>query len=231
MIISNKKPIEEIIEDLEGDKKIVILGCGECATATRTGGEPEVAEMKAALEAAGKEVVFTEVVHTGCHELDVKRILRRQQGDDRASRRLLGAVVRRGHAGVRGPPPTSTWCPGCDPLFLGNIQRSMDFLEKCSHCGACVIDDYGAICPITRCPKGLVNGPCGGTNHGKCEVDPEMDCAWVLIHEQLKKEGREDKRTTTHAPKEWNVIRHPAVLVERDRTDEHGHKLKMGSEK
>jgi len=59
LIISKKKPFEEILEDLEGDDKIVILGCGECATATRTGGEPEVAEMKAALEAAGKEVVFT----------------------------------------------------------------------------------------------------------------------------------------------------------------------------
>ena len=91
----------------------------------------------------------------------------------------------------------------------------MDFLEKCSHCGACVIDDYGAICPVTRCAKGLVNGPCGGTSHGKCEVDPEMDCAWVLIHEQLKKEGREDKRTRIHEPKDWNVIRHPGALVER----------------
>ena len=115
--------------------------------------------------------------------------------------------------------------PGCDPLFLGNIQRSMDFMEKCSHCGACVIDDYGAICPITRCAKGLVNGPCGGTSHGKCEVDPEMDCAWTLIHEQLKKEGREDKRTMLHEPKDWNVIRRPGAVVERG-----PGKLKMGSE-
>jgi hypothetical protein len=102
----------------------------------------------------------------------------------------------------------------------------MDFLEKCSHCGACVIDDYGAICPITRCAKGLVNGPCGGTSHGKCEVDPEMDCAWVLIHEQLKKEGREDKRAKTHEPKDWNIIRHPGAVVERG-----PEKLKMGSER
>ena len=79
MIISKQKPFEEVLEDLEGDTKIVILGCGECATATRTGGEPEVAEMKARLEEAGKEVVFTEIVHTGCHELAVKRILRQSK--------------------------------------------------------------------------------------------------------------------------------------------------------
>jgi len=80
LIISKKKPFEEILEDLEGDEKIVILGCGECATATRTGGEPEVADMRAALEAEGKQVVFTEVVHTGCHELDVKRMTAKWRG-------------------------------------------------------------------------------------------------------------------------------------------------------
>jgi hypothetical protein len=228
MIISTKKPFEEILEDLEGDKKIVILGCGECATATRTGGEPEVAEMKAALEAEGKEVVFTEVVHTGCHELDVKRILRSNKDKIEQADAFLVLSCGAGTQACRAATDKHV-VPGCDPLFLGNIQRSMDFLEKCSHCGACVIDDYGAICPITRCPKGLVNGPCGGTNHGKCEVDPEMDCAWTLIHEQLKKEGREDKRIKLHEPKEWNVIRRPAVLVERK--DEEGHKIKVGSEK
>ena len=79
MIISTKKPFEEVLEDLEGDTNIVIIGCGECATATRTGGPPEVAEMKAKLEEHGKKVVFTEIVHTGCHELDVKRILRQNK--------------------------------------------------------------------------------------------------------------------------------------------------------
>ena len=66
---------------------------------------------------------------------------------------------------------------------------------------------------------------CGGTSHGKCEVDPEMDCAWTLIHNQLKKEGREDKRAMLHEPKDWNVIRHPGAVVERG-----AEKQKMGSE-
>jgi hypothetical protein len=223
LIISKKKPLEEVMEDLAGDKKIVILGCGECATATCTGGEPEVAAMKAALEAAGHEVVFTEVVHTGCHELE--RILRLNKETVGQADAFLVLSCGAGTQAARAATDKHV-VPGCDPLFLGNIQRSMDFLEKCSHCGACVIDDYGAICPITRCAKGLVNGPCGGTSHGKCEVDPEMDCAWTLIHTQLKKEGREDKRTMVHGPKEWNVIKRPGVLVERG-----PDKQKMGSEK
>jgi hypothetical protein len=224
LIISQKKPFEEILEDLEGDTKIVIIGCGECATATRTGGEPEVADMKAKLEEHGKEVVFTEIVHTGCHELDVKRIIRsaREKTDQADAYLVLSCGA--GTQACRAATDKHV-VPGCDPLFLGNIQRSMDFMEKCSHCGACIIDDTGAICPITRCAKGLVNGPCGGTSHGKCEVDPNMDCAWTLIFNQLKKEGRENKLTMLREPKEWNVVRHPAELVERG-TD----KQKMGSE-
>ena len=224
MIISKQKPFEEVVEDLEGLTKLVILGCGECATATCTGGPPEVAEMKEKLEALGKQVLFTEIVHTGCHELDVKRILR--QAKD-ACGEAEGFLIMSCGAGTQAARAATDKrvIPACDPLFLGNIQRSMDFAEKCSHCGACVIDDYGAICPITRCAKGLVNGPCGGTSHGKCEVDPEMDCAWTLIHNQLKKEGRDDKRRMLHEPKDWNVIRHPGQVVERG-----SDKQKMGSE-
>ena len=224
MIISRKKPFEAVLEDLEGDTNIVILGCGECATATRTGGEPEVAEMKASLEEHGKKVVFTEIIHTGCHELDVKRIIRaNREATDQADAYLVlscGAGTQACRAAT-----DKHVVPGCDPLFLGNIQRSMDFMEKCSACGQCVIDDYGAICPVTRCAKGLLNGPCGGTSHGKCEVDPEMDCAWTLIFNQLKKEGRENKLRMLHEPKDWNVIRHPGGVVDRGPDKE-----KMGSE-
>lgn len=225
MIISKKKQFDEVVKCLEGDEKIVIIGCGECATSTHTGGEPEVADMKAALEEIGKKVVFTNVIHTGCHELDVKRVFRQNKDVVDEADAFLVLSCGAGTQAVRAATDKHV-VPGCDPLFLGNIQRSMDFVEKCSHCGACVIDDYGAICPVTRCAKGLLHGPCGGTQHGKCEIDPEMDCAWVLIHNQLKKEGREDKRTKIHEPKDWNVIRRPGVLVDRG-----SDKQKTGSEK
>lgn len=221
MIISRKKPFEEIAEALRDDKSIVILGCGECATATRTGGEPEVEEMKAKLEELGKKVIYTAIIHTGCHELDVKRHLRQaKEGYDAVLVLSCGAGTQAARASTE-----KHVVPGTDPLFLGNIQRSMDFAEKCSHCGACIIDDYGAICPVTRCAKGLLHGPCGGTSHGKCEVDPEMDCAWTLIYNQLKKEGRLDKMKKLHEPKSWNVIRRPGTVVDRG-----PEKQKMGAE-
>lgn len=213
MIISKKKPFEEVIKSLEGKERIFVVGCGECATVTQTGGENEVAQMKALLEEAGKTVVGTMIPEATCHELDVKRLLRKNKdAADQADAFLVlscGAGCQSVRAGT-----DKTVVPGVDTLFLGNIQRAMDFLEKCSLCGQCVLAEYGAICPVTRCAKGLLNGPCGGTNHGKCEVDPEKDCAWVLIHDQLKKEGRERERREIHGPKNWNVVNRPGKLAE-----------------
>lgn len=213
MIIAKKKPFEEIVKALEGETKVFIVGCGECATVTQTGGEKEVGEMKALLEEAGKEVVGTMIPQATCHELDVKRLLRQHKEAAGQAEAFLVLSCGAGAQSVRAATDKHV-LPGTDPLFLGNIQRSMDFLEKCSLCGQCVLDEYGGICPVTRCAKGLLNGPCGGTAHGKCEVDPETDCAWVLIHEQLKKEGREDKRKRIHSPKNWNVVRRPGKLAE-----------------
>jgi len=214
LIITKKKPIGDILRSLEGETNVFIVGCGECATVTQTGGEKEVAEMVAQLEAAGKKVVATDVVAANCQELDLKRILRKHREAAEQAEAFLVLSCGAGAQSLRAATDKHV-LPGTDSLFLGNTQRSMDFVEKCSLCGDCVLDEYGAICPVTRCAKGLLNGPCGGTSHGKCEVDPEMDCAWVLIHEQLKREGREDKLTRTHAPKDWNAIAHPGTLKER----------------
>jgi ferredoxin len=212
VIIAKKKPIEEILESLSGDKTVFIVGCGECATVTQTGGEKEVAEMKAALEAAGKKVVGVDMVAAGCQELDLKRILRQHKEAAEETDAFLVLSCGAGTQSVREGTDKHV-VPGTDSLFLGNIKRSGNYEEKCSLCGKCVLDEYGAICPVTRCAKGLLNGPCGGTNHGKCEVDPDKDCAWVLIHEQLKKEGRKDKLTRVHPPKDWNVVARPGRVA------------------
>jgi ferredoxin len=212
VIIAKKKPIQEIIDSLEGDETVFIVGCGECATVTQTGGEKEVAEMKAALEGAGKKVLGVDMVAAGCQELDLKRILRQHKEEAAETDAFVVLSCGAGTQSVREGTDKHV-VPGTDSLFLGNIQRAGNYEEKCSLCGKCVLDEYGAICPVTRCAKGLLHGPCGGTNHGKCEVDPDKDCAWVLIHQQLKKEGREDKLTRIHAPKDWNVVARPGRVA------------------
>ena len=214
MIIASKKSMKKIMESLEDKARVFVLGCGECATLTHAGGEKEVAEMAVRLEQAGKNVVATDVVPVGCQELDVKRILRKHKKAVEEADVFLVLSCGAGTQSVRAATDKRV-VPGTDSLFVGNVQRSMDFVEKCALCGDCRLDEYGAICPIARCAKGLLNGPCGGVSHGKCEVDPEMDCAWVLIHEQLKKEGREEGGMRIHAPRDWNITRRPGQLAER----------------
>jgi hypothetical protein len=70
------------------------------------------------------------------------------------------------------------------------VDASGAFAERCSACGECIIEATGLICPVTRCPKSLLNGPCGGQDKGKCEVDKDKDCAWILIYNELKKQGK-----------------------------------------
>jgi hypothetical protein len=218
LIISKQKPFEELLESLSGETNVYIVGCGECATVTQTGGEPEVADMKARLEEAGKTVVATDVAHSACHELDMKRIFRQNKDAALAADAFIVLSCGAGVQSVREGTPKHV-VPGTNSLFVGNIQRAGNYQEKCSLCGECVLDEYGAICPVTRCAKGILNGPCGGTNNGKCEVDSDKDCAWVLIYNQLKTEDKLDRFMTIHGPKRWNAVARPGRLDAREEQD------------
>ncbi|HDO25083.1 MAG TPA: 5,10-methylenetetrahydrofolate reductase, partial [Nitrospirae bacterium] len=104
-----------------------------------------------------------------------------------------------------------------DSLFLGNMTRMQMFDERCSLCGECILDGTGGICPITACPKGLLNGPCGGTNEGKCEVSSEIDCAWVRIYNRLSKINRLKDMEQIVEPKNWASHRKPMNLNTREK--------------
>jgi len=99
--------------------------------------------------------------------------------------------------------------PALDTLFIGVEETPGDFHEVCAQCGQCVLGETAGICPLTACHKGLLNGPCGGTNNGKCEVDKEKDCAWTLIYQRLKEQGRLDLMRKHHSPRNYNVMPRP----------------------
>jgi hypothetical protein len=103
-----------------------------------------------------------------------------------------------------------------DSLFLGNMTRFRQFDERCSMCGKCVLNETGGICPVTRCPKGILNGPCGGVRDGKCEVDPNIDCCFVLIYERLKKIDQVESFKDIKEPRDFQHNRKPSNLkIER----------------
>lgn len=220
MIVTKQKPFEVVLKELEDAKNVFLVGCGDCATLCETGGEEQLKEMTEKLTNEGKEITGTALLDVGCHELDAKKEFRAHKDELEKADALLVMSCGAGCQSARASSEKPVF-PANDTLFLGNILRYGQFEEKCRLCGDCVLDVTGAICPVTRCHKGIMNGPCGGTNEGKCEVDPEKDCAWTLIYQQLEKEGKIDKMRAYQPPKNWNTVLKPGRhLIERKKGGE-----------
>ncbi len=167
MIITQKKPIDELMAMLGDAQKIAILGCGSCATACATGGEKEVAELKAYLESKGKTVVATNMADYCCMNMGVKTAMKKLNaaGPDAVVCMSCGDGVQVAAA----HSPSAPVYPSNNTMFLGEAVRFGLFEEACHLCGDCVLGTTGGICPISRCAKSLVNGPCGGQKNGKCD--------------------------------------------------------------
>ncbi|PIQ46263.1 MAG: 5,10-methylenetetrahydrofolate reductase, partial [Deltaproteobacteria bacterium CG12_big_fil_rev_8_21_14_0_65_43_10] len=197
--ITQQKSEEEILRLLEGLGRVFIIGCGTCVTLTHTGGEPEVEAMKERLSDKGKLITGGVVLPVACDNLtgdalskygqqiaqaDVLFIMTCAFGVQTVARQLKKLVV-----------------PALDTLFIGKETALGQFDEICLQCGACILGETGGICPVTSCHKGLVNGPCGGTNNGKCEIDSAKDCAWTLIYNRLKDLGTLDAMRRFQQPR------------------------------
>jgi len=186
--ITKQKPLAEVLELLGGMERVFIIGCGTCTTLAHTGGQTEVGAMKEKMQEAGKGVTGTLVIPVACDNLTEEAI----QQNLPAMSQSQGLLIMTCAFGVQ---TISRFLdipviPALDTLFIGKEMGPGLFQEICLQCGECILGETGGICPVTSCHKGLVNGPCGGTQEGKCEVDHNKDCAWTLIYERLQKQGR-----------------------------------------
>ncbi len=214
MIITEQKPFQEILESLKGYTKIFLVGCGECATTCKTGGEEELLKMKAELQAHGKTVLGTCIPGAPCVAAQIKTELAKNIKLLREAEAILVLACGLGAQSVKDNDRLGLVAlPGCNTLFGAVMDAQGNFYEKCSLCGECVLDVTGGICPITLCPKGLLNGPCGGMDKGKCEVDKERDCAWVLIYKELEKRKKLDELKKIQKPKDFKKTTKPHKLI------------------
>jgi len=206
MIISQQKPFSDILTALGESSSVFLIGCAKCATVCKSGGEEEVWQMQEALTAAGKNVTGSVIIDEACHMLRVSRDLRsRQQMVDDADA-LLVMACGAGIQSVSAASPKKT-IAALDSMFLGNIRRFGQFEQKCSLCGECILTETAGICPVTACPKGLLNGPCGGMDAGRCEIDPEAECAWAQIFARMLESGCGSNLAATAPPR--NHARNP----------------------
>ena len=211
--ITKQKPFDEVEQQLDRFDRVYIVGCGTCATMTRTGGREEVLDMKERLQELGKLVTGWTVIPTACDEM-TEAAIKENGGDIQNADCILvmscALGVHKVNLYIDKPV-----MPALDTLFIGVEDSIGNFQEVCAQCGQCVLGETAGICPLTACHKGLLNGPCGGTNDGKCEVDKEKDCAWTLIYQRLEKQDRLDLMRKYHPPKNYQVVPRPrtATLV------------------
>jgi hypothetical protein len=99
--------------------------------------------------------------------------------------------------------PAARFYPGLNTSFMGGALERGVWAERCQACGDCVVHRFGGFCPVSRCAKSLLNGPCGGSANGRCEVSEETECVWHLIIEKMEKEGRLEELLEGMPPKDW----------------------------
>ena len=208
MIVADRKPIEEIIQEVEKHSKLLIVGCNECVTVCEAGGKKEVGVLASALRMyfinRGKEATIDEItLQRQCDHEYLEEIRDEVDQYDAVVSLACGVGVQF----LAEKYHTLPVYPGVDTCFLGVTEERGVWAERCQACGKCMLASTGGICPISRCAKRLLNGPCGGSTAGKCEIDKSLDCGWQLIVDRLKALGRFDDYEKITPIKDWSTER------------------------
>ena len=160
--------------------------------------------MKKTLENKNINVVGWVVLEPACHLNNDKRLFRAHKDEIAKAKKILVLACGNGVQVVSEIVQDKDVIAGNDTLFLGEIKRANEFEKRCNICGDCIVDQFAGLCPISRCPKSMLNGPCGGSVNGKCEVDPNLDCIWDVIYKRLKKSGELHRLKNIQGPKDWS---------------------------
>ncbi|MHB0977311.1 MAG: methylenetetrahydrofolate reductase C-terminal domain-containing protein [Candidatus Aquicultorales bacterium] len=216
MIVADLKPFEELNKAVAEYKRIVLVGCGTCTTVSLTGGERQVELLATALrlarKVAGGALETTETTIQRQCEPEFVEALKDAVGRADAVLSLgCGAGVQL-IADALAPLPV---VPALNTSFIGVAKEHALWEERCAACGDCVLGSTGGICPVARCAKGILNGPCGGTNDGRCEVG-DAPCAWTLIYERLSEQGKLSDFETIAPPKDHSRATGPRSLDLRE---------------
>jgi len=219
MIVAERKTIPELIDILAAHKNILVLGCGTCVTVCLAGGEREVSIISSALRIASQTrglgwKVSELTIERQCDNAFIEGAIEAIEKSDAVLSLGCGAGVQAIAERFMHKPVYA----GLNTKFLGILEERGVWTEKCAQCGSCVLHEYGGICPVTRCAKHMLNGPCGGSREDRCEVRPDRPCAWQLIYNRLKDIGQLDRLEQVAMPKQWSssLSGGPRVIIRED---------------
>ena len=219
MITAEQKPIEEIREMIAPYKRILALGCASCVAECAAGGQKETAMLASTLRMAAK--IKGDGVLIEENTLDrqcVKDFIVRLDDIIGSYDAVLPLACGAGVQAVSEMFPQVPVIPALNTEFLGETRDQGLWLENCLGCGDCMLYYFGGVCPLARCSKHLFNGPCGGSVEGRCEINPETECAWQLIIDRLSRFGALDRLEQIYPPKDWSKKQGggPRKIVRKD---------------
>ena len=206
MIVADRKKIPEIRDMIKDHRRVLLVGCGTCVTVCLAGGERETGILGSALRMAlrleHREVVVDEcTIERQCEDAFIDILAQRAGEYDAICSLGCGAGVQALAERFSSIPVY----PGLNTQFMGILESQGVWTEKCTGCGNCRLGEFAGICPITRCAKHLLNGPCGGSRDGKCEVSPNIDCAWQLIYDRAGRLGIIERFEQIVGPHDWST--------------------------
>jgi len=213
MIRTERKPMAEVLEAVAGDKTVLILHCGGCPEGAETSTPEILEETTKALTDAGHEVLGSVMVDFLCHKaLTLSRL--QAPPDYEKWKRADCVLVFSCGLGVQATATAlmKPVAPALNTQDLGGLRGKFPSVERCRECGDCILHMTGGICPVATCSKSLLNGTCGGTDEGKCEVSQEKDCGWYLIYKRLQALGRLADYASPTPPRDYALGDIPDAL-------------------
>jgi ferredoxin len=208
MIVADRKPLEELLEMIKDANKILLVGCKGCVTVCNVGGTKEVgilaSTLKIARQKEGRPLEIDEkTLERQCDPEYVEQIRKSVDQYDAVISMACGV----GPQFLSEAYPQQRFLPAVNTTFFGGAVQHGVWSERCAGCGTCVIHLFDGMCPIARCSKSLLHGPCGGSSGGKCEISKEVDCVWDMIVRKKMEQGRLADLVTLKPAKDWRTAR------------------------
>ena len=207
MIVADRKNVREIRDMIQNHRRVLLVGCGTCVTVCLAGGEREVgilgSALRMALRLGGRDNVVVDecTIERQCEDAFIDGLAPQAAEYDAICSLACGAGVQ---ALAERFPHTPVY-PGLNTQFIGILELQGVWTEKCAACGNCRLGQFAGVCPLTRCAKRLLNGPCGGSQEGTCEIDPQRECAWQRIYERAREIGTLETLESLAPPQDWST--------------------------
>jgi ferredoxin len=208
MIVADPKPINEILDMVKDTKNILIIGCKGCVTVCNVGGTKEVGILASTLKIARKKQgnpidVTEKTLERQCDPEYIQQVKDTVHDYDAVISMACGV----GPQFLSEAYPQQRFFPAVNTTFFGGAVQHGVWSERCAGCGTCIIHYHDGMCPIARCSKSLLNGPCGGSSGGKCEISKDVDCIWDMIVRKKMEQGRLDELVMFKPSKNWQTAR------------------------